>query len=123
MPSFPTIHSGTVYVKYPASRTRRPRTVVHQFCDFSEQRHNCGAWDKLTEFELSYRRVNTNDKGILRTFYIERQGVLDTTWDFPDFEGVAYQRCRFLNKELQCVKVGPDQWDLRFQIAGFRVPA
>jgi hypothetical protein len=120
MPTFPSIHSGRVTYKYPASRVARLRTQVHTFCDLNEQRYAKGV--ELAELELQYRRVTGEDKEILRSFYVERQGPTDTTWDLAQFDGVDYERCRFVGP-LECTMNTTGLWDVRFRIKGFPVPA
>jgi hypothetical protein len=114
MPSFPTIHSGRVKAKYPSSRAAKLRTRVHVACDMTEQRYALGV--ELVELELTFKRVREVDKEILRTFYVERQGPTDTTWDL-EFDGVDYDHCRFVGP-LECVNVAPMLWDVRFRIKG-----
>ena len=119
MPTFPTIHTGSVAYKYPASRTVKLRTRVHTACDMSEQRYAMGV--ELAELELTYRRVAHSDKEVLRTFYVERQGPTDTTWDLADFDGLDFERCRFVGP-LECTEVANGLWDVKFKIRGFPVP-
>jgi len=117
MATFPTIHSGRVGFKYPSTRVAKLRTRVHRACDMTEQRYAMGV--ELVEFELNYRRVTTNDKEILRTFYVERQGPTDVTWDLEDFDGMDFERCRFVGP-LECTMVSNGGlWDVRFRVRGF----
>ena len=117
MPSFPLIHSGTIAAKYPSSRTNRRRVAVHVFCNFAEQRYRKGA--RIAEFQLTFRRVNNADRLTLRTFYIERQGETDVTWDLA-FDSLSYHNCRFIGP-LDVTQVGSDQFDMTFRIQGFPV--
>lgn len=117
-PSFPTLSGGSV-AKYPLNRSRIRRGMVYTFTDFSEQRFAKGS--PLDEFELTYNRIRTSDKELLRAFWIARRGSLDTTWEFTitDETGTTttYRHMQFTpGQQFEATETATDLWSVRLRI-------
>lgn len=120
MASFPKLKTGSV-AKYPATRQRVYRTMVHTFCDMSEQRFSKGN-GPLCTWQLTYSNINTADKETLRGFFDGREGATDTTWDItiedPDpAHPTTYTDMQFVpNSKFVAKNHSPDRWEVTLQM-------
>lgn len=112
---FPKILSDRVTAKYPITRANRLRTKVFPFVDQSEQRWAEGV--PLMDLQFTYHGLSPADKDTIRTFYIERQGQLDTTWTIV-FSGVTYIDCFFVTAPFEAVQTGSLLWDVTVHFNG-----
>lgn len=76
--NFPTLSGGSV-AKHPLTRRRRQRFTVLTFADMSEQRFAMGT--PLDALALTYTKVSTVDKDLVRQFWNDRRGSDDTDFD------------------------------------------
>jgi hypothetical protein len=110
--TFPTISSGTPF-RYPITRSRTQRAVIHTYCDFSETRYLKGP-ATLTEFALQYQSITLADKEILRLFYAAQGGELATDWTLL-FDGTTYTNCQFVGP-FEAKNIGARLWSVTLKI-------
>jgi hypothetical protein len=91
MASFPQLFSGSAAL-YPVQRSTRRATRVLEFNDFSERRWKNGP--TLEAFVLALNDVSLADMLSLRSFFDDRKGGFDATWDIT-LAGMTYSNMAF----------------------------
>lgn len=125
MPSFPTLATGSVAC-YPITRGNRYRTMVYYMVDLSEQRFSRGQGG-LASFELVYTNISTADKNTLRTFFIDRFGSFDHTWDItlPDpsvGSPTTYNNMQFIpGQQFEAANLSQGRWSVTLKIRQTRI--
>ncbi len=109
MASFPALFSGSVSL-YPLTRGRRMPVAIQEWSDFSEQRWRRSA--ELARIQLTFDDVATADKEAIVTFFEERKGSFDATWDIT-VGGSTYSYMAFDSDELTCPESTPGLWSLQ----------
>jgi hypothetical protein len=109
MASFPALFSGVVSL-YPLTRGRRQPVAIQQWSDFSEQRWVQSA--EVARFQLTIEDVNATDKATIVTFFENRKGSFDATWDIT-IGSDTYDYMAFEDDELNCTESTDGLWSIR----------
>jgi hypothetical protein len=113
MPSFPTISSGAV-TRYPLTRTTVARTTIFEFVNGSEQRIIEGKGSQL--FRLQFDRLKTADMLTVRTFFEDRKGGFDQTWDIT-IGAETITNCYFDGDEFSATEASEGLWAVSLDVS------
>jgi len=109
MASFPALFSGAISL-YPLTRGRRQPVAIQQWSDFSEQRWVQSA--EVGRFQLTIDDVNATDKATIVTFFTNRKGSFDATWDLT-IGADTYSYLAFEDNSLTCTETTDGLWSIR----------
>lgn len=109
MASFPALFSGSVSL-YPLTRGRRMPVAIQEWSNFTEQRWRRSA--ELARIQLTFDDVSTGDKEAIVSFFEQRKGTFDATWDIT-VGATTYFYMAFESDELSCTESINGLWSLR----------